>query len=344
MVVGKAYSVTHDALSLARMQRDLMAMGGVAGLAAALAVKQQAPVSQIDVTALRSQLVEHGILSEGELHDWGRPRKPLDEAGIREMVARLAEDRLDLSGKVTLLMQGERVLPALRAGFSQTNSEQGRLEIARALCYLEDTTGVPLLVERIREQTAKELPAGKHMRHKYPDHGWAPDPVYLIYAVGLTRDPRLVPVLRSIAEKVVIRPDQIDASFEYVMAICQAAERSGATEIVPILENLAGRPGIEGSTLRYGEDPRKSVSIDEERRAYLELSIARALARCGSGQGYRVLIDYVDDMRGFLARSARDELAALVRRDLGNRRQAWLQWLEQNEPRLKPKPYRKRID
>ena len=344
LVVGKAYSVTHDALSLARMQRDLMAMGGVAGLAAALAVKQQDPVSKIDLTTLRSQLVEHGIVSERELRDWGRPRKRLDEASIREMVARLAEDRLDLPGKVALLVEGERVLPALRAAFSQTNSEQGRLEIARALCYLEDKTGVPLLVERIRQQTAKQLPAGKHMRHKYPDHGWAPEPVYLIYAVGLTRDPRLVPVLRSVAEKVVISPDEIDASFEYVMAICQAAERSGAPEIVPVLENLAARPSIQGSTLPYGEDPRKSASIDGERRAYLELSIARALARCGSSQGYHVLIDYLNDMRGFLARSAHQELVALVGTDLGNRQPAWLQWFEQNELLLKPKPYDKRID
>jgi hypothetical protein len=260
------------------------------------------------------------------------------------MVARLAENRLDLPGKVTLLVEGERVLPALRAGFSYTKNEQGRLEIARALCYLKDTTGVPLLIERIGQQTAKELPAGRHMRHKYPDHGWAPEPVYLIYAVGLTRDPRLVPVLRSVAEKVVNSPDEIDSSFEYIMAICQAAERSGAPEMVSILESLAGRPGIRGSTLRYGEDPRKSVSIDEERRAYLELSIARALARCGSGRGYRVLIDYLDDMRGFLARSAHQELVALVGTDLGNGQPAWLQWFERNGLLLKPKPYDKRID
>jgi hypothetical protein len=344
LVIGKAYSVTHDALALARMQRDLMAMGGVAGLAAALAVNQQVAVSGIDVAALQSQLVDHGILSREELDEWGRPRPPPDEASIREMVARLAEDQLDLPGKVTLLTQGERALQGLRAALPEAGTDRGKLEIARALCYLGDAAGAPVLLEAIRRQTDKELPAGKHSRHKYPDHGWAPDPAYLIYAVGLTRDPRLVPVLKSVARKIVIGPGEIDANFEYVMAICQAAERSGAGEMVSVLEDLAGEQGLQGSPLRHGADPRRSVSIDDERRAYLELSVARALARCGSARGYRLLVDYLADMRGFLARSAHDELASLVGEDLAHEPQAWLDWLERNGHSLRSEPYRSRID
>lgn len=57
LVVGKAYSATHDALGLARMQRDLMAMGGAAGLAAARAARNDEALSAIDVKALQKALV-----------------------------------------------------------------------------------------------------------------------------------------------------------------------------------------------------------------------------------------------------------------------------------------------
>ncbi|MFC1805390.1 FAD-dependent oxidoreductase, partial [Planctomycetota bacterium] len=58
LVVGKAYSVTHDALSLARMQRDMMAMGGAAGLIAAESVRAGTPLARIDAKALQAKLVK----------------------------------------------------------------------------------------------------------------------------------------------------------------------------------------------------------------------------------------------------------------------------------------------
>jgi hypothetical protein len=321
-----------------------MAMGGAAGLAAALAVKGQTVVSEIDLPALQVQLVEQGILSQEELETWTGSRRVLTKAEVEKMVACLMEGELDLPGKVTLLTQGERALAALRPALAAAEATQAKVEIARALCYLDDTTGVPVLLDAIERQTAKGLPPGQHMRHRYPDHGWAPEPVYLIYAVGLTGDPRLIPVLKRVAEQIVIGRKELDANFEYVLAICQAAERSGAEAMVPVLEELAKRPGLRGLTLRYDSDPRQSVSVDHERRAYLELCIARALARCGAAQGCRTLIEYLTDTRGFLARSAHDELAVLAGEDLGYGRRAWREWLEANGSTLASKPFRKRLD
>jgi hypothetical protein len=48
-----------------------------------------------------------------------------------------------------------------------------------------------------------------------------------------------------------------------------------------------------------------------ERRAYLELSLGRALARRGNRRGYGILQQYTQDIRGALARSAADELREL---------------------------------
>jgi hypothetical protein len=95
---------------------------------------------------------------------------------------------------------------------------------------------------------------------------------------------------------------------------------------------LAKKKGISGGLRPIGTDPRKTgkgrTIIKEDRYAYLELCIGRALARCGSKRGYRILIGYLSDIRGFLARSAHEELTALSRRDFSHDTQAWFLWLE----------------
>ena len=67
LVVGKAMSVDHDTLALARMQRDLIAIGGAAGLAAAQSVRTGKPFSETDIKALQSDLIHLGALSAEDL-------------------------------------------------------------------------------------------------------------------------------------------------------------------------------------------------------------------------------------------------------------------------------------
>lgn len=67
----------------------------------------------------------------------------------------------------------------------------------------------------------------------------------------------------------------------------------------------------------------------------LELGIARALARCGSPEGYEVLAAYLDDVRALLAERAHDELIDLTGVDLGKDAQAWSTWLLTNQPALR---------
>jgi len=343
LVVGKAYSATHDALSLARMQRDLMAMGGVAGLAAAMAVDQRTPVSRIDVARLRAQLLAAGILTDQECRTYGSPRRPSDEE-IANLAAEAAAGKLDLPGKVRLLMEGERARTVLARLLPGVTDEAARIDIARGLCYLGDRSGVPFLLESIRKQTRFELPERRKPANLPPDHGWAPEPAYSIYAVGLTGDRRLAPVLAELAPRIKLPAEKPDVSICYVLAICQAAERIGSPELVPSLKVLARKPNLRGRLLPYGSSPRRSVSILAEPHAYLELSVARALARCGDAEGYNVLIDYLGDMRGCLARSAHDELSALSGKDFGQQPEGWRTWLESHRAAISPQPYRRRLD
>jgi hypothetical protein len=340
LVVGKAYSITHDALSLARMQRDLMAMGGAAGLAAAMAAKGKCPLSAVSVPDLQKGLIQVGILRPSDLAEEAPPQPEALDRLIREMAA----GSLPRTQQAKVLAQREAALPLLRKGLPGA-TPAGRLDVAKALCFLGDGEGVPVLLEELRHQLgAEKLPASPQKSHDVPDHGYAPEPCFLINAVGRARDRRLFPLLKPLAERLVISPEKSDDAFSYVFAIAYACERIADPAAIEALEALADKPAIKSAALPVGSDPRKSVSHVAERHAYLELCVGRALARCGSPRGYDTLIGYLGDIRGVLARSAHDELADLAGRDLGPSPGPWRHWLAQAPRPLQPKPYTRRLE
>ena len=149
---------------------------------------------------------------------------------------------------------------------------------------------------------------------------------------------RIIPLLVNAAQKVKMNPKKSDHMFNYVFSICYAAERLGNPACMDALAILARKPGIHGGDRPRGSDPRKTVTLKTDRYAYLELCVGRAMARCGSRQGYYILLNYLQDIRAFLARSAHDELVDLSGRDLGYDKDAWLSWLSSEE--IEPKPYR----
>jgi hypothetical protein len=150
--------------------------------------------------------------------------------------------------------------------------------------------------------------------------------------------------MTEIAKRVEMNPDKSDAMFNYVYSICYASDRLADPGCIEALNLLAKKKGISGSLRPIGTDPRETgkgrVSLVEDRYAYLELSIGRAMARCGSKRGYQTLISYLTDIRGFLARSAHEELTALSQRDFIHDTQAWSRWL--NETTVSPIKYTRR--
>jgi len=339
LVVGKAYSITHDALSLARMQRDLMALGGAAGLAAALAARDGKPPADVDVADLQRRLVRIGILTPADLAE-----PPDDGPDVPALVRQWAEGRLPLTGQVAVLARGERAVPLLRDALAKA-APQGKPALARALCFLGNRDGVPVLLDELRRQLAADpLPRSPQKAHQAPDHGYAPEPAFLINAIGIARDPRVIPLLAPLATRIRMNPRRSDDTFHYVFAIAYAAERIADPAALPALEILADKPAIGGAILPPGTDPRKTADVVPGRLAYLELCVARAMARCGSPRGYRRLIDALGAPRGFIARSARIELIDLAATDCGPDPRKWTAWLAEAPTPLPPKPFTRRIE
>jgi len=350
LVVGKAYSVSHDALALARMQRDMVAMGGAAGLIAARSVRDRVPFKDVDIKDIQKELCIIGVLSSEDLKQIegikDNELPPMSKADLRRYVAQLAAGKLPLDRQVQILVRPKASIPILKEALPKAD-RKGKIELAKALCFLGDTSASKILLDELERLLRSDklpgltrLPA-KRMKHPLPDHGFAPEPTYLLNTLARLGDKRIVPFMTTIAKKVEAETEHTGPMFSYVFSICYAAERLGDPACVEALLILADKQGIRNGVHPRGTDLRKTArglaSRREDRYAYLELCVGRALARCGSRRGYDIMLRYLHDIRGFLARSAHDELVDLAGRDFGYDKRAWQTWL--SSASVTPKPY-----
>lgn len=345
LVAGKAFSATHDALPAVRMQPDLENLGGVTGLAAALAVKAGCTPRQVSVRALQEALVAAGVLPERILHrtlaTFSHTQESLEMLAHQLMDAKPLHAYQDMEldavfhGRipfVDLACAGPQALPVLQAALEQSHAAQRTL-IAKALAMLGSPAAVPALIAALHDAAPGEglQPRQAHVRGVQlpPDQGAMPEAAHLLYALGMTNDERALPIwdhFRSlIAEASAgdIR-DRNLGLFYYVDAVCYGAERLGDARAVPFLRRMAANPIFSGRSVTAGFEP----DFFLERQAYLEIVIARALARCGDRRGFETLITYLTDARALLAEHAHSELQSITGEDFGKEREAWFNWLD----------------
>ena len=247
---------------------------------------------------------------------------------------------------VRLCTAGARVVPLLEDAYRAPAPGQRRLLLARLLAWYGSPAGLELLAETIeRGLAAGALPVRESkIRHAGlpPDQGAMPDLCYLLFTLGMVRAPegsperrRILRVLARVTDCVHPRADDFrdraKGVFHYVEAVCHVSERLGDPEAVPLLLALHGRDGLHHLQARAAE-----ADFFLERMAYLEVTIGRALARCGAPEGVALLASYLDDARAILAEHAHDELVAVTGQDLGKDARAWGAWLRSDAARLQP--------
>ena len=356
IVAGKAFSADSSAVPTIRMQADLENLGGVAGLAAATAVRHGCSPRQAPLHTLQQKLVEAGVLPAGILGRTLHERR-LSPAATQAWIEQLNEPLplLELNNApatiihrqrfpfVEVCTAGPHVTPLLRQALAAATGER-RVVLAQALAMCGDAAGVPVLIERINALLgAAGLPARTtfilNTNANLPDHAAMPDVVYLLYSLAMARDRRSLPVWDEVSRRL----DFTDAAFRhpfkspyyYVDALCYGAERLGDPAALPMLERLHRQPLLQGQVLRQGFQ----VDYMLERLAVLELVIARAMARCGAAGGVATLIDYLDDVRTLLAEHAHSELSGITGQDFGKNAAAWRAWLHSQPAVLPPRPW-----
>jgi hypothetical protein len=243
---------------------------------------------------------------------------------------------------VDLCCAGPEVIPILEEALERADRPR-RVLLAQALAVVGSPAGMPVLISAIQDQLATgQLPERKHViRHAVeyaPDQAAMPKAANMLYSLGMVRDRRALPVWQRVVDLLASVEDedvcnQAKGAFYYVDAVCFGVERLGDPSAVPILKQLHSYAPFRHKELLSGFQ----VDYLEERAAYLEVVVGRALARCGSPEGVVILINYLNDVRGLLAEHAHDELVAITGQDLDAA--AWAEWLEVEGEGLKPTPW-----
>jgi len=359
LLAGKAISATHDALPAIRMQSDLENLGGVAALAAVMAVREGTTPRTIPIRALQERLVRDGLIPANALTRRLAPvaygeaelRRLADEIEAKPLYTyaemRMNEVYRDSIPFAEICSAGPRAVPVLERALREAEGIR-KLHLAQALCMLGSTAGVPTLRDAILDAMRGDALPVRTADMMYvqlpPDHGAMPDAAYWLYALAPAADVRSVAAWERTAE--LVRPTEDDFKdsmlglFYYVDAVCQGAERLGDRAALPALERLHRVPLLRGQQAPEGAQPDYFL----ERRTMLELSIGRAMARCGGAAGYDVLIAYLSDSRTLLAKNALLQLRRLSGRDYGFEADAWARWVLEKRPYLRTAPDRTRLD
>ncbi|WP_369204451.1 FAD-dependent oxidoreductase [Streptomyces sp. PU-14G] len=353
LVAGKALSATHDALPALRMQADMENLGHVAGLAAARCAAGRVAPDELPVAGLQTELVRRGRLPAQALD-----ATPPDDAArdTAELIRELASHAplytyADMGRREVFHGRIPFVLLALdtRAGTTSALAEalarepavRVRLLLAQLLALRGRPEGAKELLTHLAGRLAGDVlpPRTSRIREAQlpPDQSAMPDEVYLLHTLAFARAPGVLALWRRVAELVDADEeafrDPVRSPFAWVDAVCAGAERLGDPAAVPLLEALHGRPALRGQQ-RSG--PLVEPDDVQERRALLELGLGRAMAACGAGDGYRVLIRYLTDNRALLAEQAHTRLTALTGADLGKDPAAWAAHLAAHPPTSAP--------
>ncbi len=349
IVSGKAFSATHDALAAPRMQPDMENLGGVAALAAAMCIERGISPRALPVRELQEQLVATGTLPARILERTLQPlrfsvaerdtklsridaERPLHRYSLMQNNVRYA-GRVDLAD---LMCMGPEVVPYLEQRYAQSAGRMSLL-LAQILAVLGSRAGVPRLVAAcLADLQGDRLPMQDDtIMYKGipPDQNAAADVAFLIYSLGLARDARALPVWQRVIDLLAHESpadimDKDRAMYYYVTAVCYGIERLGDARCVAMLQQLHRHQAFRHKQA-LAPDALAEDYVDE-RLAYLELLIARCLARCGSPGGYLALMDYLQDARAIHAEHAHTELVNITGQDLGKNPARWADWLEQH--------------
>ncbi len=345
LIAGKAYSATHDALSAARMQRDLCVMGMVAANAVHLSVVSGKILREIPVRDLQQTLIAKGMLKTTDLpeDDFGFKLTPEEMA---KKVASTADLDESLAASAMLcLIPREKALAALEPFATAPHAG-----VERVLCFLGHRWGIERYLAEVggaleASSLSTELFGGKGTKHLMPDQGYAPVSALMLGSLAHSGEWRAVALLARLASKIKVDPEDLQtelrSAWGYLYTLACGFERLACAEGRAPLRHVLGALFKSSYALRRQGDLRACRNVPGERMAYLQMALARALLRCGDPEGALWLCDLLDEARVCLARAARSELAVATGRDFGFDAGAWREWLAERGAEIRPNPLTK---
>ena len=160
----------------------------------------------------------------------------------------------------------------------------------------------------------------------------------MLGSLAHAREPRAVPLLVKLAERVTFDPKDLRSSWGYFYSLACGFERLACREGRVPLQRVLGESLFADRTVSRNGDLRACKDIPAERLTYLRMALARALTRCGDPEGALALCEFLNEARVCYARAARAELVAASGNDLGFRADEWREWIRENGGTLKANP------
>ena len=297
LVTGLGISMERDATAMVRMQHDIANQGYAAGIAAAMALREDTIPREIDVDALQQHLAEVGNLPEDALKH--KDSFPLPESRVAEAVERMASKKRNRACRALAIVMSHReaALPYVREAYEDAEGHT-RLRYAKLLGFWGDRRVVPDLIEALENSEWDK----KILQGRMAEYAHLPTPVdALVLALGHAKHTRALPV---IFEKM----ESLDSSstLSHHRAVALALERIGDPAAGEPLARLLQKPGMSGHVMTKPETLHRTRGKRKREGALREIVLARALYRCGDheNRGERILNQYTEDLRGLLARHA----------------------------------------
>ncbi len=341
VLAGKAYGATHDALSLARMQRDLCVMGMMVVESLRLAKERNVLPRDIPVSQLQRRLIEQEMLHPSDIaaDDFGFPSGPA-ELARRVAEASDIDNSLTPSAQLCLLPR-DKALAALARYTERINPS-----LARLLCFLGADKGVEVYLRNVEVGlNGKALSTdlfGESRREKYhhimPDQGYEAEIALMLGGLSSAKEARTVPLLNKLGESLDVEAHDYKTFWGYVYTLACSHERFASPTAIPSLQRLLKADRFKNRVVSRTGDLRKSQDIIAERHVYLHLALSRAALRCGDVDGAHWLLSFLNEARVCFARCARAELVAATGKDFGFDSEKWKAWLSTNGGLIKPNP------
>jgi ribulose 1,5-bisphosphate synthetase/thiazole synthase len=342
LISGRGFGQSRNALQFTRMTCDLLVLGYLTGqIAADVAWKKVRP-RDYSVSTLQKEWVSLEYLPAEYLS-----KKPGDLRADKSEIERRVQ-QLE-SGASEYLYECSRVeksliLPLIKERFEKTDRPDGKLLLAKMLAWFGDASGNALigaeLVNLFELEQEDGYPKGYiddydsirgRPKNKLEGLFWKIN--QNIALLGMSGSGSETAKIKHILEKTASGGGMVPRTSDYfneridikfvpfhnrILSLAVYAERLPDPSLISGFENLLKDPNIGGFVTSTYEKVRWRVYGGS-----LEISMAAAMARCGSKKGYELLQAYLGDLHYNYKSFALSELKELTGKNWDYKPQDW---------------------
>lgn len=287
LLACRALSLTFDAHAGLRMQKDIQRLGEVAGVAAAMAARDNVSLREIDIKELQATLKESGVLDERF-----RPKTAIPEGRPMELPSPDALEPEQIEALAWISTYGGPETALAMRGMLGSDDPNVRFRAATALAWHKLDDGVQELLKCVEDRVAEKTA------------GYKSTPIWqaAIPFLGMAGDKRAIPVLLEVLKDK-------NATLDGLIGSVRALERIGDESVIPDLREFLKRTDLPTERpLQMSIGTLKHIGpAVEDAEWQIQLAVAETLSKLGApAEEVRQIVQpHLDDARAHVRRYAK---------------------------------------